>query len=614
MRAWTPCYKFCMDAIPPGRRLLFRIAVLLALLAGPAVQAGQLTLRIDGVEGPLKAAVLAAGEIAQYDKKDVTAAQAKRLYDNAPEQIGKSLEAYGYFNAKTDGELKETPPGWTAIIHVRPGEPTRVAQWNVEVPAPARNEKAVALALAGFAPRAGDQLDSAVYEKSKAAVQSALFAQGYLDANLVAHTLEIVRSANRANLTLKWDVGRRYRFGPVAFQGSQLRQGFLERYIPWRTGDFFTQGKLLRLQQKLIDADYFGIVDVIPDREHAHDGIIPINVKLAPAKRNIYTAGVFVDSDIGFGVKGGVARRWLNDNGHKLKVEAQVAQRENSLGATYSIPLPGLFDRSYNFDAVYNDMNTATVQSKTLRLDANEQRQWHGFTRTLGINVLGGTYTVANIDGRSTELYPEIALERKQADDRSFVRDGYALTLDARASPGLLSDTKFAQVRANLKWIRGIGERQRMILRGSLGATAVDDFDKLPPELRFFAGGDRSIRGFAFQAVGPPLAEELVPIAQANCRKHPKTSCSELIVGGKNLAIASAEYEYYFRPNWGIATFVDAGDAFSATNTFRTHVGTGVGLRWRSPVGMVRVDIGVPVRDPENNSGVQLHLMIGPDL
>lgn len=579
-----------------------------------AAEAGQLSLQLDGVGDPLKAAVLAASEIAQYDNKQVTAAQAKRLYDKAPEQIGKSLEAYGYFNAKTDGELQESAQGWTAIIHVRLGEPTRVAEWNVDIPSPAREEKSVALALAGFDPKPGGVLESGAYEKSKAALQSALQAQGYLDANLVVHKIEVTRSTNRANLTLKWDIGRRYRFGPVQFQGSQLKDAFLDRYIPWQEGDFYTQGKLLRLQQKLIDADYFALVDLQPDREHAKDGVIPVSVLLAPAKRNIYTAGVFVDSDIGFGVKGGVTRRWMNVHGHKLKVEAQVAQRAKSLGATYMIPLPGPFDRSLNFDAVYNDMDTSTVQSKTLRLNAHEQREWHDFTRTIGINVLGGTYTVANIDGRSTELYPEITLERKQADDRNFVRNGYRLTLNARASPGLLSDTKFAQVRADAKWIRGIGERQRIILRGTLGATAVDDFDKLPPELRFFGGGATSIRGFGFQTVGPPLADELVPIAEENCRKHPKTSCSELITGGKNLAIASAEHEYYFRPNWGVATFVDAGDAFSAANTFYTHIGTGFGLRWRSPVGLVRVDLGFPVRDRENRHGVQLHLMIGPDL
>lgn len=595
-------------------RALRPAAALTLLLICANTFAGTLTTQIDGVDDPLKAAVIAAAEISQYAKQDISAAQARRLYDNAPQQIARVLEGFGYYNAKTDGDLKETAQGWTAIIHVRVGEPMRVSDYAVDVPDPAREEKPVAAALADFAPKSGQQFDSALYEKSKAAVQSALFASGYLDAVQTTHRVDVSRTANRASITLKWDVGSRYRFGDVVFKGAQFDDGFLDRYVPWRAGDFYSQTKLLRLQQKLIDADYFGIVDVMPDKEHAHDGVIPINVTLAPAKRNVYTAGVFVDSDIGIGVKGSLTRRWVNTRGHKAKVEVEIAQRAKTLAGTYTIPLPGDDNRAYNFGAIYSDINTQTSQSNTTRLVANETRQWLGFTRTLGLNLLTGTFTVANIDGNSTLLYPELSLEKKQSDDRSFVRDGYSLTLDARGSPGLLSSTKFVQVRSDAKWIRGLGDNQRVILRGSLGATAVGDFDKLPPELRFFGGGDRSIRGYAYETIGLPLPADLVPIALARCKTNPTTDCNNLIIGGKNLAVASAEYEYYFTPTWGIATFVDTGDAFNQFGSFKTHIGTGIGLRWRSPVGMVRADIGVPVNDPDGKHGVQLHLVIGPDL
>ena len=597
-----------------GKLTLRGCALLALVFAWTNAEAGILTTQIDGVDDSLKPIVIASAEITQYEQKDVSAAQVRRLYANVPDQIGKALETYGYYNAKTDGELKETPQGWTAIVHVHAGDPVRVSEFSLDVPDPASDEKPVAAALAAFSPKSGERFDSAAYEKSKAAVQSALFASGYLDATNTQHRVEISRSANRATIALKWQVGTRYRFGEVVFKGSQLNDGFLDRYIPWHQGDFYSESRLLKLQQKLIDADYFGVVDVMPDREHAHDGIIPINVTLVPAKRNIYTAGIFVDSDIGVGLKGSLTRRWVNTLGHKLKVEALVAQREKSLSTTYTIPLPGDNDRAYNFGAIYSDMDTTTTQSKTLRLVANETKQWNGFTRTLGINLLTGDFTVATFKNSSTLVYPEVSLERKRADDPTFVRDGYSVTLDARGSPGLLSDTKFLQVRGDAKWIHGIGDRQRVILRGSLGATTVGDFDALPPELRFFAGGDRTIRGYAFQTIGPPLDPALVPAAIANCKANSSLNCDELILGGKDLAIASAEYEYYFRPNWGIATFVDTGDAFSQFGDFRRRIGTGVGLRWRSPVGMVRVDLGVPVADPDGRHGVQLHLVIGPDL
>ena len=166
----------------------------------------------------------------------------------------------------------------------------------------------------------------------------------------------------------------------------------------------------------------------------------------------------------------------------------------------------------------------------------------------------------------------------------------------ARGAPGsLVSDTWFAQVRADGKWIHAFGDNQRLIVRGTLGAEKTGNFDDLPPELRFFAGGDRSIRGYVYQEIGV-------------------VNSKGLVIGGEDLIVASTEYEYYFKPNWGIATFVDTGDAYTGFNTFKLRIGTGLGLRWRSPVGMVRADIGVPVNDPYGKTGVELHLVIGPDL
>jgi translocation and assembly module TamA len=580
------------------------VAALFALSAFAfSAQAAKLSLTLDGVDAEIKDAAVAATGIGEYASQDITAAQAHRLYDKAPARIADALEPYGYYNSKTDGELNETPQGWTIVLHVHPGEPTIIAASTLEVPDPARDEKSVRKAIATFAPKQGQRLDHAAYERSKATVQAALLASGYLDAKITAHRIEVSRADNRATLKLVWEPGQRYRYGITSFSGGQFDDGFLDRYLPWHQGDFYSQGQLLQLQQKLVDADYFAVVEVQPDMEHAKDGVVPITVVLGPALRNIYTAGVFIDTDIGFGVRAGMTRRWVNSRGHKLKLEAVIAQRMKSASATYSIPLPGENDRSYNLGANYLDENTDTTQSHTESLVANETRQWLGFTRTLGLKLLTGTFTILDQNGNhdrdehgnTTLLYPEVSLEKKQADDPLFVRDGYSLTLAARGSPGFVSATSFVQARADAKWIKGIGNRQRIIVRGSLGATQVDDFDKLPPDLRFFAGGDRSIRGYSYQTIGPHDA-------------------AGLVIGGQNLAVVSGEYEYYFTHDWGVATFVDAGDAFTGFGTFKTRIGTGLGLRWRSPVGMVRMDLGTPIHDPDGESGIELHLAIGPDL
>lgn len=576
--------------------------------------AAHISAQVDGVEGPLKDAVLAGIEVAQYGKREVTAAQARRLYERAQDQARASLEAYGYYNVTVGGELKEQGPDYVAVLHVTPGEPVKVTALDIRVDGDADGQDAVRKAIAAFAPARGRPLDQAAYEKSKATIQAALFGSGYLDAQLVTHQVEVSRTANSAEVHLAWTVGPRYRFGRITFEGGQFPDALMQRYVPWNEGDFYTQDRMLAFQQRLIDADYFSISQVQPDTEHAHDGVVPIKVMLAPAKRTIYTGGVFLGTDTGPGLRGGIERRWINASGHKLKFDALVATQLKTASVQYQIPLAGRDNHNVNFGATFRDENTDSSTSRTFGLAATDSRIWHDWTRTLGLKFLTGNFEVANIQGSTTMLYPEISLARKQADDPMFVRRGYSLTLSARAGEkGLLSDTRFGQISADAKWIRGLGENSRFIARGSLGATSVGDFDKLPPELRFFAGGDRSIRGYAFQTIGTPLPADQVPIALARCAAQPKRTCQTLIIGGKNLAVASAEYEYYFKPNWGVATFIDTGDAFNNFDDYRQRIGTGFGARWRSPVGMIRVDLGFPIHD-KNASGVELHIVIGPDL
>ncbi|HVH32984.1 MAG TPA: autotransporter assembly complex family protein [Tahibacter sp.] len=588
-----------------SQRHLRRLAFALALLAGTGgtAWAGKITTTLGGIDADLKIAALAGLDLTQYAGRDVSAAQARRLYERAPAQVAAALEPYGYYDATVSGELKETPEGWNAVLNVQPGEPVVVEKLDLKLEGQARELKSVRQALRAFAPKQGQPMNHDAYERGKAAIQAALFADGFLDAKLLTKRVEVSRGTHKANIHLAWEPGQRYRIGRTDFEGSQFNDNFLLRYLPWQEGDFYTQDLLLSLQQRLTEADYFAIVDVNPDVEQAADGIVPIKVTLAPAKRSIYTGGLFVGTDTGLGVRGGLERRWINRKGHKFKSELILAQRLTSASALYQIPLPGPDNRSFNFGVNYRDEDTKTTRSKTSTVVANETRQWMGFTRTLGVNLQTGDFEIGDrkevaFRGNSTMLYPQINLTRKRADDPLFVRRGYSINLLARtAAQGLLSDTNFVQLRGDVKWIRALKPRQRLILRGTVGTSWVDQFDKLPPDLRFFAGGDRSIRGYGYQTVGPDLIVDPA--------KKP------VVIGGKHLLTASAEYEYYFKPKWGVATFVDAGDAFSGTS-YSPKIGTGVGLRWRSPVGMVRFDLGVPLREPKD--GVQIHLVIGPDL
>jgi translocation and assembly module TamA len=585
-------------------RRISRLTLLPLLLAPWLAHAG-VQLSVDGVDDPLKLAVTSGVDISQYANRDVSEAQVKRLYKQALDQAKSALEPYGYYEATVQGQLEPVGTDWRVTLHVTPGPPVTVTSVNLKLDETATAIPAIRRAKRNIENLKGQTLNHGEYDSTRDALSGALTANGFLDARLVTHRVEVNRAERTAAIQLAWEAGPRYRFGDVHFEGSQFKPGFLQRYVPFKSGDYFAQDKLLQLQQALNGADYFSVVNVLPDVDDKNNGVVAVKVELVPAKRTIYTGGPFIGTDTGVGVRVGSERRWVNRSGHKWKNELVLAQNLKTLSTLYSVPLPGPNQRSFNYGATYRDSDTDTSHSKTLELVANETRQWHGWVRTIGLHALDGTFTVGQKNGepdnapgiehgRSDLFYPEVSLSRKSGDNPIFVRSGWSLTFAARSTVGgLLSDASFSQVTADAKWITSFWGRNRLILRGTAGATWTNDFSDLPPQLRFFAGGDRSVRGYSYQSIGP------------------KNSYGR-VVGGKNLLVGSTEVEHYFTKNWGMAAFVDAGNAFDNTD-YRPKIGAGLGVRWLSPVGMIRVDLGTPVNNPDEH-GVELHVVIGPDL
>ncbi len=571
-----------------------RIASILLLAGAWDARAAQVSVDIHGLKSELETAARGSLDLTHYIGRDVSEAQIRRLFERAADQIRAALEPFGYYGVRVEGELEGgDDAAFNAVFTVEAGQPVIVAQRNIQVTGAAAQLPSIQSAIKAFEPDVGETMEHGLYEASKSRIDTALRAAGFLDARLVEHRVEVSRRANSANIELEWDSSQRYRFGEVRFSPSQFQDGFLERYIPWQEGEYYSTDKLLAMQQRLVDADYFSGVAVQPLVEQASGEVVPIEVMVNPAKRTLYTAGVYMSTDTGPGVRFGMDRRWVNRDGHKFSADMEYSQRLKSIGTLYKIPRPGPDNRSYNFGATYREERTDTSESRMLRLAANDTRDWRGFVRTLGLQYLAGDYEIAGERHNSSLLFAEGVLSRKEADNFFFATRGYALTLALRAAPeSPLADTSFVQFSSDAKWIHSPTEKGRLILHGGLGAMAVDDFNALPPELRFFAGGDRSVRGFDYEEIG-------------------EKNASGGVIGGRYLVYAGAEYEHYFLPNWGAAVFTDAGDAFDTT--FDVNVSVGVGLRWKSPIGIVRFDVAKPIVT-DLGDGFRLHIIVGPDL
>src|SRR5690606_7615202 len=464
--------------------------------------------------------------------------------------------------------------------------------------------------LAKIETRMGDILDHQLYERSKIRISRRLSQRGYFDADLASRPDELARADNAADIDLVWDSGRRYDMGPIDFQQTPspiIRQSLLDKLVYWDTGSYYHQGKLDRLRDSLTALDYFSSVMINPLPDQAVDGQVPIEVLLVPGKRSIYTAGLSYGTDSGAGVRLGLERRYVNDRGHKALAQLDYAQRRKTLTTQYRIPAFARVDGWYTISAQAADEQTDYMDSRRIEFVGSRNGRINRYLNvTASIHALRERWSyAADDDGDplteptfryATFTYPSLRAAYIDADDPVFPRPGRAGPRLLRGGPvGAGTGAHVAQPRATASCVRGLGERGRLIVRGELGHTFTDELVAMPPSLRFFAGGDRSIRGYAWREVGPRV----------------EGSDGKLYaLGAKNVATGGVEYEHYFLKNWGAAAFVDTGSAFDSTPDWRTGVGAGV--RWRSPVGPLRLDIAHGLDDPD--SSFQIYLSVGADL
>jgi translocation and assembly module TamA len=271
----------------------------------------------------------------------------------------------------------------------------------------------------------------------------------------------------------------------------------------------------------------------------------------------------------------------------------RLSSIENAIAARYEIPIENVATDTLAFAATAQQQTFGDAETDQFLLGVSRNDGWLGFRRQLSLNLQRENFQFGDGPHRQADLLiPGVMLSRKRTDDVQYPHRGYSLTVDLRgAAEGLLSDATFVRLDADARWVYAIAENARVLLHGGFGAMDTSSFDTLPPSQRFFTGGDRSVRGYGYQEIGTRNADGAV-------------------VGGEYLVLGSAELEYLFYKNYGAALFIDAGDAFRDSPELKT--GAGIGFRWRSPIGMVRLDVAHPFDDPDDD--FRIHISIGPDL
>ena len=580
-------------------------ALCLAFLAAPQAHAKDEKPRIEaefvGVEGPLLENVRALSSLHRLAaSKDLDAEMVGRLAQRAPNEARTALRPFGYYEPDVTTELTESGDGWHVKVTIKPGTPVTLVEQQVSITGNGKDEAFLRDVIARSALRTGEQLNHVAYDQLKGDLLRSALAHGYLDAGFTRGELIVEPATHTARANITLETGERYRFGPTTIEQSSLRPELVRRYLRYQEGDWYDAESLLRTQFALDDSQYFSIVEVLPEDRDRKNKVAAVRITSEPNRRNVYRIGVGYGTDTGARGTLGWEDRRLNPSGHRLHAEIRASDVDTSATLTYIVPWsdPALEKLSYQL-RVFREQNAdVETEGATFKVGLTQVRgKWQ--------RVLSGTLdqtedTVTTVSGGSTLvdrsrtalLVPGIIFARLPPDflGVNTVPRGFQVELLA-STDTLGSDTNFTRVDVRDEHRFRLADKWHLFLRGEIGASAVGDFEELPANYRFFAGGDNSVRGYGY--------EELSPV-DANGAK----------VGGRHLLTATVEFQRDLPKNLVGAVFMDAGNAFNKFGD-PLEYSVGIGLRYRLPFLSVGLDVAQSIS--ESGRGPRLHINFTPE-
>lgn len=572
----------------PGR---FTSGFLLLFTSCAALAQSELDVRVKPANDELKANV--EGYIGSVGDRDEEALL--RFSRGAEEQAKKAAQALGYYQPHIESEVRggDKP---RLLLRIDPGEPVHLRNVTVRVEGPAAS-------LKSFRTPASDQLKPGAvlnhghYEDAKRLIQNQASRYGFFSGRFTRQQLSVDPQAGVADIELVYDSGPRYALGKVSFTGDSLfDEDLLRRMVPFKAGAPYDSELIAELNQALQSSGYFEGVRVDAAPTAAEHEVIPVAVQLETRKPRTMGLGLGYSTDVGPRVKANWTRHWVNPQGHSYGWETEVSAPRQNVGLWYDIPLdPPLTDK-LRFAGGYQNEEIAGTDTLSKLLTVGPE--WHsklpsGWQRVVSLKYQREEYRLGDDSGLSNLLMPGLTYSYLRSDNRIDPHNGYRIQFDTKlAKEGVGSDTNLLYGTVLLKGLTTVWDNHRFLGRVQFGGSATNGYKSIPPSLRFFAGGDQSVRGYDYQTLSPENSE--------GDR-----------IGGRYMVAGSVEYQYSIAEKWRIATFVDQGNSFNKLELPNLKTGVGVGVRWVSPVGPIRVDLAHAMND---DGGIRLHFSMGPEL
>lgn len=524
----------------------------------------------------------------------------RRYAGTAETQVEDALRALGYYSPVIQWEIveppgeKEEPP--RLVLTVQPGEPVLVRSRKVEIEGPASEDPGFSGSLPQK-PSEGDVLNHGEYSSLRQTIQNRASRLGYFDGEFTTRRLEVDPENRVADITLIYRSGERYRLGEVSFSdGHGFEEQLLEQFVRFEPGELFHADKVARLNTDLSNSGYFSGVDIDASPGKAEDGVIPVKVGLTTRPPRSVAAGIGFSTDVGPRLRGNWREHWINPMGHRRGVETELSAPRQNLSTWYELPLDPPMTDSIRLSAGYQREEIEDVESELLTFGQQWKHQLDdGWLQVASLRWEGERFRIGDGETeQSSLLLPGLGYSKLQADSPLDPSRGYRIQFDVTgAHRAVLSDVDILQANFLVKGLYTLADNHRFLTRFQFGGVATNRFSDVPPSLRFFAGGDQSVRGYGYETLSPRDDEDVA-------------------VGGRFLMVGSAEYQYQFADNWRVAAFVDEGNAIDdLADPLAT--GVGLGIRWISPVGPLRLDVAKGL-NPEFGGEWRIHFSMGPEL
>jgi translocation and assembly module TamA len=594
-------------------------AWLAALCLGAASLArANIDVDIRGVDDQLRTNVLAYLSFERYKKRtDLSADIIERLHNRVQREVESALKPFGFYEPKVESEVKDLGRGdWRISIDINPGQPVLLDKIVVNVSGPGALDPLFERITDKPPLHSGDRLSHATYESLKSDLQRTAATYGYIDAKLTRNELVVDPKNHTANIALEMQTGERYRFGKTTIKQTSVRDSLVRRYLRYQEGDYFDLTQILRTQFALDDAQYFTNLEVLPQDADHRTHTVPVDIHADKSRRHRYSVGAGYATDTG--ARGTLTweNRRVNSLGHRFSVTVEASQVERYLlQARYIIPIgdPAVENLTFQSTIEQQQFADATAHTQSIgpaitKVTGNWQYVWFA-------NAIRTTddypHSVSNTARLIVPGIDFASVPKGYLGEPIFQHPFFAEIRGSNSAFG--SDAQFLQLHMQLEHVFRLADKWHLLLRDELGMTVANHFDHVPAIMRFFAGGDNSVRGFAFDQLSPldqvcktPTTGPVIVAAGRACVEY----VGAVKDGGKHLITGTVEVIRELPRNFGIATFFDYGNAFNHFGDPLEYA-AGVGFRLRLPVVTLGVDVAQPL---SRSAGPRLHINFSPKL